>query len=113
MPDILLHLLALPPEGSAASVGIDALHLFVIAVTMASSLGVFLVALLFVLRYPRKSNAQLTPRVVASVKSELAIIGGIMALFLTWWVIGYRQFIALREPPANAATVYVTAKQWT
>lgn len=112
MPTFFLKLLNLPPEGSTASVGIDALHLFVISVTMVSSIGVFLAALYFVARYPLRSGAQLTPRVVASVKGEAAIIGGIMALFLIWWLIGFRQFVALREPPKDASTIYVVAKQW-
>jgi cytochrome c oxidase subunit 2 len=112
MPQFLLDLLALPPEGSTASVGIDALHIFVISVTMVSSLGVFLAAIYFVARYPRKSEAQLTPRIVTSLKGEAMIMAAILSLFLLWWVIGYRQFVALREPPKDASTVYVTAKQW-
>ena len=112
MPQFLLDLLALPSEGSTASVGIDALHLFVISVTMVSSLGVFLVAAYFVVRYPRRSEAQLTPRVVASMKGETVIITAILSLFLFWWVIGFRQFVAMQDAPRDAATVYVTAKQW-
>jgi cytochrome c oxidase subunit 2 len=112
IPQLLLDLLALPPEGSTASAGIDALHLFVISVTMLSSACVFALAGYFIIRYPRRSEADLTPRVVASMKSEVAIIVGILSLFLLWWVIGYRQFVALREPPANAMTIYVSAKQW-
>ncbi|MDP9034505.1 MAG: cytochrome c oxidase subunit II [Myxococcota bacterium] len=112
MPPFFLDLLALPAEGSTAAGGIDALHLFVISITMVSSTGVFLVAAYFVFRYPRKSETQLTPRIVASMKGESVIIGAILTLFLFWWVVGYRQFVALREPPTDASTVYVTAKQW-
>jgi len=112
MPQFLLDLLSLPPEGSTAAFGIDALHLFVISVTMMSSFGVFLVAVYFVVRYRRKHEGQLTEIVVGSTKSELTIIGGILSLFLLWWVIGYHQFVALRQPPEGAMTVYVTAKQW-
>lgn len=112
MPKFILGLLGLPPEGSTSSVAIDALHLFVISVTMVSSLGVFLAALYFVARYPLRSSAQLTPRIVASAKGEAAIIAAILSLFLFWWVIGFRQFVSLREPPSDAPTVYVVAKQW-
>jgi cytochrome c oxidase subunit 2 len=112
MPRWILDLLFLPPEGSTASVGIDALHVFVISVTMVSALGVFLAAGFFVLRYPRKREGELTPRIEASSKGEGVIVGGILVLFLVWWVIGYRQFVALETPPSDAMTVYVTGKQW-
>jgi heme/copper-type cytochrome/quinol oxidase subunit 2 len=78
MPQFLLDLLSLPPEGSTAAFGIDALHLFVISITMMSSFGVFLVAVYFVVRYRRKHEGQLTEIVVGSTKSELTIIGGIL-----------------------------------
>ncbi len=112
MPSWVLHLLFLPPEGSTASIGIDRLHLFVISVTMVSALGVFLAAGFFVVRYRRIREGELTPRIEASPRGEGAIITGILALFLVWWVIGYRQFVALETPPRDAMTVYVTAKQW-
>ena len=112
MPPWVTDLLFLPPEGSAASAGIDALHVFVISVTMVSSLAVFLVFGYFVVRYQQKGGRTTTQRIEASVLGETMIIGGILSLFLLWWVIGYRQFVALETPPPNAMTVYVTAKQW-
>jgi len=112
MPRWILDLLFLPPEGSTASIGIDALHLFVISVTMVSSFGVFALAGWFVVRYARKSESELTQRVQASPKGEAALVVGILTLFLVWWVIGFRQYLALETPPDDAMTVYVTAKQW-
>ncbi len=112
MPPWVLHLLFLPPEGSAAARDIDALHVFVISVTMVSSLGVFLAAAYFVVRFRRTHERQLTERIEASWRAESALVLAILTLFLTWWVIGYRQFVRLSAPPADAATVYVTAKQW-
>ena len=112
MPQFLLDLLALPPEASTSSVGIDALHAFVIAVTMVASFAVFAAAFYFVVRYRRRDDDALTRTVRASAASEVAIVGGVLSLFLLWWVIGYRQFVALRSPPDDALTIYVTAKQW-
>jgi cytochrome c oxidase subunit 2 len=112
MPQWVLDLLFLPPEGSSSAVGIDALHLFVISVTMVSSFGVFLLAGYLVVRYPRRHEGQLTPRVESSAKGEAVIVIGILSLFLLWWGIGYRQFVAMETPPRDALTVYVAAKQW-
>ena len=111
-PSAVLDLLDLPPEGSTAAAGIDALHVFVISVTMVSSALVFALAGYFVLRYPRRSERALTERIVASAWGEGSIILGIFTLFIVWWVIGFRQYVAMQDAPRDAATVYVTAKQW-
>jgi cytochrome c oxidase subunit 2 len=112
MPQVILTLLALPTEGSTAAAGIDALHVFVITVTMLSSFGVFALAAYFVVRYRRKSEAQLTERAKPPMWSEATLAVGMLGLFILWWVIGFRQFVAMRTAPADAQTVYVTAKQW-
>jgi cytochrome c oxidase subunit 2 len=112
MPPFVLRLLNLPPEASAGAAGIDALHLFVITITMLSSTAVFALALYFVVRYRRRTDGQLTPRIVASAWTEGTIITAILGLFLLWWVIGFRQYVAMRTPPPDAPVVYVTAKQW-
>jgi cytochrome c oxidase subunit 2 len=113
IPRIVLDLLALPPQGSTASRGVDDLHVFVIAVTMVSSTLVAVVAIYFVVRYRQKGETpSLTPRVVASPLTEGLLIAGLLALFLFWWVLGYRQYVRMQEPPEDAMVVYVSAKQW-
>ncbi len=112
MPQFILDLLFLPPEGSSVSAGVDALHVFVIGFTMAGSFAVFLLAGYFVVRYPRRHEGQLTESFRASAKSEAAIVVGILSLFVLWWVIGYRQFAAMESAPADAMPIYVSAKQW-
>jgi cytochrome c oxidase subunit 2 len=112
MPPFVLDLLDLPPEASTASRGIDALHVFVISTTMLSSTLVFAAAAFFVVRYRRRPEARTTERLEASGWTEGTILGGILSLFVLWWVIGFRQFVALHSPPADVSTVYVSAKQW-
>jgi cytochrome c oxidase subunit 2 len=36
----------------------------------------------------------------------------LFGLFVSWWAVGFRQYIELAEAPADALDVYVTAKQW-
>lgn len=36
----------------------------------------------------------------------------LLALFVTWWVIGFRQYVAMRAPPESTFDVYVSGKQW-
>ncbi len=110
--DFIRAILALPRGGSTVSDEIDLLHFFVISVTMIMSTFVFAAAAWFTIRYHRRHEGQLTERVTASRRHESVIIGGILSLFLVWWVIGYRQYLELRREPADAEVVYVDAKQW-
>jgi len=115
MNELLRQLLFLPLQRSTVAKDIDSLHYFVISVTMAGSLLVFLVAAIFVIRYRATEPLQKHPHAgpIRSVKIfELFVVVGLLTLFLTWWVIGSRQFARIRVPPEDSMEVYVTAKQW-
>jgi cytochrome c oxidase subunit 2 len=120
MNEFLRRVLFLPPQSSSVAHEIDHLHYFVILVTMAGAALVALVAGYFILRYrhradrppaaPAAPGAPLPP--LMTFWFELAVIGLLMLLFVGWWVIGFRQFVKLEVPPAEAVDVYVTGKQW-
>lgn len=110
--DFLRAILALPPGGSSVADDIDLLHFFVITVTMVMSAFVFAAAAWFTIRYHRKHEAQLTKHLGATRLREGIIIASLLGLFILWWLIGYRQFIHIRQEPADAEVVYVDAKQW-
>ncbi|MBX3223235.1 MAG: cytochrome c oxidase subunit II [Labilithrix sp.] len=112
MMETLRMILALPRGGSTIADSIDLLHGFVIGVTMLMSTYVFATAAWFTIRYHRKRDDQLTERVTATRRGEAFIIAGILGTFLLWWVIGFRQYVDVRDPPSDADIVYVDAKQW-
>lgn len=97
---------------------LDYLHYFVIGVTMAGATLVAMCAAYFILRYRQRPGetrpAQPSPslRAPGAFWFELSVIGFLLMLFVGWWVLGFRQFVALEVPPSNALDVYVTAKQW-
>lgn len=105
-------LVALPSGASTFADGIDALHLFVISATMLVSTFVFAAAAWFSIRHHRRRDRQLTQRLTATWRREAFTIAAILGVFLLWWLIGYRQFLHMRTPPADAEVVYVDAKQW-
>jgi len=117
MNELLRWLLFLPLQRSTVAKEIDELHYFVISVTLAGSVLVFLMAAVFVIRYRRPSDEVPRPNVHAAehypaVLYELGILIALMVLFLVCWVIGSRQYVRLRLAPDNALEVYVTGKQW-
>jgi len=106
------ELFALPPGASSFADGIDWLHLFVISTTLLGVSVISLLALVFTIRYRQRPGDHSTPVVRVSGGRETALVLGTLALFLGWWVIGYRQYLTMRFRPERADTVYVTAKQW-
>lgn len=113
MNELLRQLLHLPPQSSSVARAIDTLHYTVILTTFAGVAMVALVTVAFVIRYRRRvTSAALTPRVVAPLWLELGVASALLAMFCTWWVIGFAQYRELENPPADAMPIYVTAKQW-
>lgn len=114
MIELLRALLWLPPGASTIADGIDLLHAVVIGMAMLGATVVALVALEFVRRhraYGRDVTAPtahfVTPRWI-----EVLLVGGMSGLFLTWWLVGVRQYDHMRDPPPGSQQIYVVAKQW-
>lgn len=111
--DLIRRMLNLPIQASSYAARVDHLHYFVIGVTMAGAMAVFGVALFFIIRYRRRpGRTGPTPEIHGGVFLEGGFISGILILFLSIWVVGFRQYRLIEEPPAGTMDVYVTAKQW-
>jgi cytochrome c oxidase subunit II len=112
--ELLRRLLLLPPQASAIAREVDYLHYSVISVTMAASMLVALVALVFLLRYRRRGSLETatTARVRSSSVLEVGVVGSVLVLFLLWWVVGFRLYVKMETPPPDTLDVYVTGKQW-
>jgi cytochrome c oxidase subunit 2 len=115
MNDLLRRLLDLPPQASTFAYSVDLLHFVVIGTTMIGATFVFLLALVFLVRGLRSAGDATRARTSPAPTSgatEMTIIGGLLTLFIAFWVVGATQYNAIMTPPANAIPVYVTAKQW-
>jgi cytochrome c oxidase subunit 2 len=105
-------MLFLPPQASDYARRVDHLHYFVITTTMIAAFGVFLTALVFFVKYRRRSDTDVTPHVRPRLIHELLFIGTPLVFFLLWFAIGFPQFVELQRPPQGAMDVYVQAKKW-
>jgi cytochrome c oxidase subunit 2 len=112
MPSWLVKLLFLPVEASSVAGQVDALHAVIITVTLVSSVGVFGAAAWMVFRYRRRADNETTPHVVAKHSTEIGLGLMLLGLFIAFWVVGFRQYLTLEQPPDDARTVFVTARQW-
>lgn len=112
MNDLLRRMLFLPEQASTVAGDVDRLHYFVIITAIVAFILITLVTLYFVWRYRRRRLHQTTPRIAAHWWAETLIIGTPLVFFLIWAVIGFRVYIRMVSPPANAMDVYVMAKKW-
>jgi cytochrome c oxidase subunit II len=117
----LHRILMLPPQASTVARHLDYLHYAVILTTMCGAAGVGLLALYYTVRYRagtgRGGNRAPDPRPLrtsggGSVFVELGTFGGLFALFVVFWILGFAQYIRVSEPPPDAMTIYVIGKQW-
>ena len=111
MMELLRTILFLPPGASSMSDAIDQLHFFVIGVTMIGAVGFFGAAVWFAFKYRRRSDVEYTAKKRTPRPWELLVAAGLLGLFLTWWVIGFRQYTQLHRTPEDALEIYVTGKQ--
>jgi cytochrome c oxidase subunit II len=109
---IYRNLLSLPEQASSFAGSIDRLHFFVITVTLIGWGILTALTIFFFIRYRRRKGVHLKVHGPAPIWLEVGICGFLLTLFLVWWWIGFRQYIAIETPPAGALDVYVTAKQW-
>jgi cytochrome c oxidase subunit 2 len=114
MNELFRRLLALPPQASTVARDLDTLHYVVIGTSVLGALGVACATAWFLWRYRASRRPGATPAQPKPIPLglELAAIAGLLGLFLGFWVVGFRQYVTLRTPPAGAMDVYVVAKQW-
>src|SRR5690606_3388466 len=104
--------LVLPEQASPIASSIDHLHYFQITVMFAVATIIGAGPRLLSLRCRRRTADQVGRRVDVPRTFEVGIYSGLFALFMLFWVVGFRQFTDLELPPDDAIDVYVTAKQW-
>jgi cytochrome c oxidase subunit 2 len=113
MNEWMRELLLLPPQSSTVAAEIDALHYFVISVTMIGAFAVGLVAFIFAVRFRRREGHERAQQPFhLGVRREVALISVLAVLFIWWWWIGIAQFMRIKVPPPDATEIYVVAKQW-
>ncbi len=111
-----LHwLLALPVQASQFATQVDALQYIEFVIWFI--LGVFTLGItaLFVVLFRRRSTDPVAPRtkkVVAPTWMEGGVAFALLALFMVWWMFGFRQYASRQFPPDDALTVYAVGKQW-
>ena len=101
-----------PQQAAAQSAQVDALYIFMVAITAFFSLLIagFIVA--FVIKFRRRSDTEVGVAIHGSLALELlwTIIPFFVVMGMFAW--GAKLFFELYRPPAGAMEIYVVGKQW-
>jgi cytochrome c oxidase subunit 2 len=91
---------------------VDALYLFLIAITAFFSVLIGTLVVVFAIKYRRRSPDEVALEVHESSVLEIVwtVIPFGICLVMFFW--GAKVWFQITRPPANAIEIYVTAKQW-
>jgi cytochrome c oxidase subunit 2 len=101
-----------PQQASAQSGQVDALYLFMVAVTAFFSLLIAGFIIAFAIKYRRRGRDEIGYAIHGSLALELlwTIIPFFIVMGMFGW--GAKVFFDLYRPPAGAMDIYVVGKQW-
>jgi cytochrome c oxidase subunit 2 len=101
-----------PEQASSFAAEVDALYLFIVAVSAFFTVGVSLAVVFFAFRYRRKHAEEVGAHIEGSLPLELAwsIIPTIISMIMFIW--GAKLFYELRRPPDEALQIYAVGTQW-
>mgnify|MGYP001597870304 CR=1 FL=1 len=108
----LLQSFFLPPAKSTVAADTDALFTFIHAVSLIFLIGIVAAMVWFVYRYRRRSEHDVTPVITHNNALEVtwSVIPFILVMIVFAW--GFRGYLDLRTPPADAYEVRAIGKKW-
>ncbi|MCC6989441.1 MAG: cytochrome c oxidase subunit II [Acidobacteria bacterium] len=101
-----------PEAASSFASEVDALYLFIVAVSAFFTVAVSAAVVFFAFRYRRKHPEEIGAHIEGSLPLELlwSIIPTIISMVMFAW--GAKLFYEIRRPPAEAMQIYAVGKQW-
>jgi cytochrome c oxidase subunit 2 len=102
----------IPDAASTLSNQVDGLYFYLTGVTIFFTLLIYVLLILFVIRYRRRSHREIPRPVAGSLKLETmwTVIPFIIAMSMFAW--GARVYFAQYHIPTEALDIYVVGKQW-
>ena len=101
-----------PEQASTIAGQVDMLLLFLIGVSAIFAGSIFLMVILFAIKYRRRSEKERPRPILGNLSLEIiwTVIPLGLALIMFAW--GAWLYFAINSPPADAMEVFVVAKQW-
>ncbi len=100
-----------PVNASTHALPVDLLYIFLVVLSLGTTLAIFVVIAIFSMKYRRRHGREATPiegSLILEISWSVIPLGIFMVIFLWGAVI----FFDERTPPQDATEIYVVAKQW-
>jgi cytochrome c oxidase subunit 2 len=101
-----------PTEASSHAGQVDLLYFFLLSVAACFTLLIFGAIVYFILRYRKGVKADRSGSRNMNIPLEIAWISIPTALTMVMFAWGAQLYFDVAQPPGDAATVHVVAKQW-
>jgi cytochrome c oxidase subunit 2 len=111
-PQVTQALRLIPEQASTIAAQVDALFLFLVAMTVFFTGLIFLLVLVFALKYRRRSETERPKAIHGSLLLEAFWTVVPLGIALAIFVWGAYLYFVISRPPAAAMEVYVVGKQW-
>jgi cytochrome c oxidase subunit II len=102
----------LPEQASTVAGQVDALFFFLVAVTFVFSGLIFVLVLLFALKFRRRAEDERPKAIHGSLALELFWTIVPLGIVIPIFVWGASLYFTMSKPPAAAMEIYVVGKQW-
>jgi cytochrome c oxidase subunit 2 len=100
-----------PARASTTAGSVDALYIFLVALSLFMSVAIFTMICIFAVRYRQRKGRE-AEQVEGSTILELTWSAIPLAIFLFIFAWGAVVYFKERTPPRGATQIYVVAKQW-
>jgi cytochrome c oxidase subunit 2 len=100
-----------PTAASTGAGNVDALYIFLVALSSFVCAAIFTMIIVFALRYRRRKGVE-AEQIEGSTVLEITWSAAPLFIFLFIFAWGAVIYFAERTPPRGATEVYVVAKQW-
>jgi cytochrome c oxidase subunit 2 len=109
---LFAELTLFPEQASTYAEEVDACFFFILGVTAFFTLLIAALILVFIVKYRRRSEAEVPPQIEGSIRLELfwSVVPLLIALGIFVW--SARIYLTWAEPPPGSQEVYVVGRQW-
>jgi len=111
-PQVTQALRLVPEQASTVAGQVDALFLFLVAITVFFTGLIFLLVVVFALKYRRRSDDERPKAIHGSLVLEAFWTVVPLGIALAIFVWGTYLYYVISRPPAAAMEIYVVGKQW-
>lgn len=101
-----------PEQASTMAPSVDALYLYLVALSVFFAGLIFFLLFYFAIKYRRRSEAEQPLPIIGSLRLEVLWTVIPFVLTMTMFAWGTSSFFTLMRPPTDALEIYVVAKQW-